>query len=201
MRVKRRPLLKWGGLAITGLLVVVAGANAWLWLVSSGHRSEVAAAPVAPVVIVPGAKVAEDGTPMSYLRGRLDVAIDLVRAGKAAGILVSGDAGGVSGDEIVSMTKYLVAQGIDPGLIRSDPEGLSTRETCERAKQHFGIERALIVTQYEHLPRAVALCRAAGIDADGVTAYCECRRITVLRNNLREWLAAPKAIFALIFQS
>ncbi|MEV6276366.1 ElyC/SanA/YdcF family protein [Nocardia sp. NPDC051832] len=201
MRVRRRSLLKWSGLAVTGLLVVVAGSNAWLWLVSSGHRSEPAQAPIAPVVIVPGAKVAADGTPMSYLRGRLDVAIDLVRAGKATGILVSGDAGGVSGDEIASMTQYLVAQGIDPGLIRADPAGLSTRETCERAHQRFGIERALIVTQYEHLPRAVALCRAAGIDADGVTAYCECRRITVVRNNLREWLAAPKAIFALIFRS
>ncbi|MBP2190569.1 SanA/YdcF family protein [Nocardia goodfellowii] len=198
LRVRRRPVLWWGGSAVAGLLVLVVGANAWLWLVSSGHRSEVADAPAAPVVIVPGAKVAEDGTPMSYLRGRLDAAIDLVRTGKAAGILVSGDAGGVSGDEIASMTSYLARQGIEPGLVRSDPEGLSTRATCERAQQLFGVDRALIVTQYEHLPRAVALCRSAGIDAHGVTAYCECRRITVLRNNLREWFAAPKAIFAML---
>ncbi|MEV0246374.1 ElyC/SanA/YdcF family protein [Nocardia sp. NPDC050712] len=196
----KRRVLVWGGAVVAGLLVVVAGSNAWLWVVSAGHRSEVGQAPDAPVVIVPGAKVAEDGTPMSYLRGRLDVAIDLVRAGKAARILVSGDAGGISGDEIAAMTSYLVSRGIDPAIIEPDPAGLSTRETCERARQHYAVDRALIVTQYEHLPRAVALCRAAGIEADGVTAYCECRRITKVRNNLREWLAAPKAIFALLFR-
>ncbi|MEU8898237.1 ElyC/SanA/YdcF family protein [Nocardia sp. NPDC048505] len=198
MRAKRRPLLIWGGLTATGLLVLVAGSNAWLWLVSAGHRSDTAHAPVAPVVIVPGAKVAEDGTPMAYLRGRLDAAIELVRTGRAGAILVSGDGAGRSGDEIASMTKYLADQGIDPGLVRSDPEGFSTRETCERAARLFGVDRALVVTQYQHVPRAVALCRSAGIEAHGVTAPCECRRITVLRNNAREWLAAPKAVLALL---
>ncbi|MFI9400622.1 vancomycin high temperature exclusion protein [Nocardia sp. NPDC052316] len=181
-----------------GLLLVVVGANVRLWLVSSGHRFGPDAAPTAPVVIVPGAKVGPDGTPMAYLRGRLDVAIELLQAGKVREILVSGDAAGTSGDEIASMTKYLFDHGVDPALVRSDGEGLSTRATCERARQLFGIDRAIIVTQYRHVPRAVALCRAEDIDADGVTAYCDCRRITLVRNNIREWLAAPKAVAALI---
>lgn len=150
-------------------------------------------------MIVPGAKVAEDGTPMAYLRGRLDVAVELVSAGKAREILLSGDAGGASGDEIASMTRYLLAHGIDPAIVRSDGEGLSTRATCERARSEFGVERAIIVSQYQHLPRAVALCRAAGIEADGVVAYCECRRSTEMRNNVREWLAAPKAVVEMMF--
>jgi vancomycin permeability regulator SanA len=137
---------------------------------------------------------------MAYLRGRLDVAIELLRAGKVREILVSGDAAGTSGDEIASMMKYLVDQGVDPALVRSDGEGLSTRETCERAKRLFGIDRAIIVTQYRHVPRAVALCRAEGIDAEGVTAYCQCRQLTVVRNNIREWLAAPKAVAGLIWR-
>ncbi|WP_405166263.1 YdcF family protein [Nocardia sp. NBC_01499] len=137
---------------------------------------------------------------MAYLRGRLDVAIELVRSGKAREILISGDAAGSSGDEIASMAKYLVDHGIDSALVRSDGAGLSTRATCERAKQLFGIDRAIIVTQYRHVPRAVALCRAEGIDADGVTAYCDCRRTTLIRNNIREWLAAPKAVAAMIWR-
>jgi vancomycin permeability regulator SanA len=135
---------------------------------------------------------------MAYLRGRLDVAIELLAAGKVREILVSGDAAGDSGDEIASMTKYLVDHGVDPALIRSDGEGLSTWATCERARGVFGIDRAVIVTQHHHLPRAVALCRAAGIDGFGVTAYCECRRIAVVRNSIREWLAAPKAVARLV---
>ncbi|WP_157187283.1 SanA/YdcF family protein [Nocardia vinacea] len=185
---------------LAGAALVVAGANLRLWLVSAGYRSGLAAAPTVPVVIVPGAKVGPDGAPMAYMRGRLDVAIELLRAGKVREILVSGDAAGISGDEIASMTKYLVDHGIDPAVVRADGEGLSTRATCERAKNLFGIDRAIIVTQYRHLPRAVALCRGAGIDGYGVTAYCECKRTTLVRNNLREWLAAPKAVAALIWR-
>ncbi|MFD4353777.1 vancomycin high temperature exclusion protein [Nocardia sp. NPDC058518] len=181
-------------------MLVTAGANIAMWILSSGHRSDVAAAPSAPVVIIPGARVAPDGTPMAYLRGRLDVAIELVEAGKAARILLSGDAGGSSGDEIASMTRYLLDHGIDPAIIRSDGAGLSTRETCERARSVFGIDRAIIVSQYQHLPRAVALCRAAGIETDGVVAYCECRRVTEVRNNVREWLAAPKAVAEMLLR-
>ncbi|MGW4774262.1 SanA/YdcF family protein [Nocardia sp. NPDC004278] len=191
--------VRWAGVGlVAGAALVVAGANTRLWLVSSGHRSGPASAPKVPVVIVPGAKVGPDGAPMAYLRGRLDVAIELLRAAKVHQILVSGDAAGTSGDEIAAMTKYLVDHGVDPAVVRSDGEGLSTRATCERAKSVFGIDRAIIVTQYQHLPRAVALCRAAGIDADGVIAHCDCRRKTKVRNNIREWLAAPKAVAALI---
>ncbi|WP_232839967.1 MULTISPECIES: SanA/YdcF family protein [Nocardia] len=193
-----RRAIRVGVALAAGIVVVAAGANGALWALSSGHRHDVASAPAAPVVIVPGAKVGPDGSPLAYLRGRLDVAIELVRAGKAREILLSGDANGTSGDEIVSMRRYLLDNGIDPALIRSDGAGLSTWETCERARDRFGIERAIIVSQFQHLPRAVALCRAAGIDADGVVAYCECRRTTAVRNNFREWLAAPKAVARLL---
>jgi vancomycin permeability regulator SanA len=193
-------VLEWGVALAAGLVLVVVGANVRLWMVSSGHRFEAASAPTVPVVIVPGAKVGPDGSPMAYLRGRLDVAIELLWAGKVREILVSGDAAGTSGDEIASMMKYLVDHGVDPALVRSDGLGLSTRETCERAQRLFGIERAIIVTQSRHVPRAVALCRAEGIDADGVGAYCECRRMTLVRNNIREWLAAPKAVAGLIWR-
>ncbi|MFD5177078.1 vancomycin high temperature exclusion protein [Nocardia sp. NPDC058379] len=189
-----------GVVVASGVVVVTAAANMATWALSSGHRSDVAGAPIVPVVIVPGAKVAEDGTPMAYLRGRLDVAIELVAAGKAGEILLSGDAGGASGDEIASMTRYLLERGIDPSIVKADGEGLSTRETCERARSMFGVERAIIVSQYQHLPRAVALCRAAGIEADGVVAYCDCRRSTEVRNNVREWLAAPKAVAEMVLR-
>lgn len=183
-----------GIVVASGVVLVTAGANMAMWALSSGHRSDVAGAPGVPMVIVPGAKVAEDGTPMAYLQGRLDVAIELVTAGKAGEILLSGDAGGTSGDEIASMMRYLLEHGIDPAMVKTDGEGLSTRATCERARALFGVERAIIVSQFQHLPRAVALCRAAGIEADGVVAYCDCRRSTEVRNNFREWLAAPKAV-------
>ena len=35
-----------------------------------------------------------------------------------------------------------------------------------RAKRIFGVDHAILISQGFHVPRAVYLCRAAGIDAD-----------------------------------
>ncbi|WP_373863884.1 SanA/YdcF family protein [Nocardia pseudobrasiliensis] len=182
----------------SALILIVVSADVRLRRLSAGHRFGVETVPWAPVVIVPGARVGVDGRPMAYLRGRLDIAIELLAAGKVDGVLISGDSAGASGDEIASMRGYLLERGVDPDLVRADGAGVSTRATCERAHRHFGIDRAIIVTQPRHAARAIALCRGAGIDADGVDAYCECKRTTLVRNTIREWLAGPKAVAALI---
>lgn len=182
---------------VAGVLLVVLGSAAWIAWVSLGRVHDVADAPEAPVVIVLGSQV-RDGKPMKYLSGRLDAAVDLVQAGKAKAILVSGDAHGKSGNEIAAMTEYLVGAGIDPDVIVGDDYGLDTYDSCARASQTFGVERALVVSQGLHVSRAVALCRDAGIDAQGVDAECECNRLAVLRNFGREWLARPKAIMDLL---
>lgn len=190
---------RWGWAAVgAGLVSVVVGANVWLRVVSAGHRFSVVDVPLAPVVIVPGAKVGVDGEPLAYLRGRLDVAIELLQVGKVREILISGDAAGVSGDEIASMRGYLLARGVDAGVVREDGLGVTTRATCERARWEFGVGRAIIVSQRGHTARAVALCRGVGIDADGVEAGADCRRRTLVRNRIRELLAAPKAVGALV---
>ena len=187
-----------GALAAAAPPLFVVGANACLRMVSAGRRFTVSTVPRAPVVIVPGARIGPDGLPMTYLRGRLDIAIELLAAHKAGEVLISGDAQGHSGDEIASMRRYLVEHGVCPDLIRADPEGLSTRATCERAHDLFGIDRAIIVTQNQHAPRAISRLRVTGIDANSVDPYCEYTPRTLVRNTVREWLAAPKAVAALI---
>ncbi|MFI1913100.1 vancomycin high temperature exclusion protein [Nocardia sp. NPDC020380] len=187
------------GVALAGgVVTTLVGANLWLRMLAAGRLFDVADAPVVPVVIVPGAKIGPDGAPMAYLRGRLDVAIELLAAGKAREILISGDARGNSGDEIASMRRYLVDRGVDPADIRADGEGVSTRATCDRAWSVYSIDLAAVVTQRQHRVRAVALGRAAGIDVVGVAAYCDCRRRTLVRNTIREWFAGPKAVAGLI---
>ena len=58
---------------------------------SYGKVHDVADTEPRDVAIVLGAQVLPSGTPSAYLRGRLDVAADLYRSGKAKVILVSGD--------------------------------------------------------------------------------------------------------------
>jgi vancomycin permeability regulator SanA len=167
----------------------------WTEISAAGHLYEPSDAPSAGVVLVLGAQVAPGGTdPMPFLRGRLDTAVDLVEAGRARVILVSGDAQGGSGNETAAMTAYLARRGVDPARVVADPAGLDTYDSCLRAKEVYGVSRALVVTQAYHLARAVALCRHVGIDADGVAASCAgCRTVTLVKNTARDFVACTKA--------
>jgi vancomycin permeability regulator SanA len=95
------------------------------------------------------------------------------------------------------MAAYLVGDlGVDPRRVVVDPDGLDTYDSCRRARTVYGVSRALVVTQAYHLSRAVALCRDAGISADGVRAGCAgCRTITLVRNTARDYAACTKAAF------
>ena len=205
---RRRPpwgRLRWNrlpraarGVVIVGVagLLVAAIPFAWTRTVAGGHLYDEADAPRADVVLVLGGEVAPGGTrPMPFLRGRLDTAALLITGGRAKVLLVSGDADGSSGNETRVMTDYLTGdRGIDPGRIVTDPSGLDTYDSCRRAKEVYGVTRALVVTQPYHLARAVALCRHVGIDADGVGARCDgCLSVTLAKNTMRDFFACSKA--------
>ncbi|MFB6394988.1 vancomycin high temperature exclusion protein [Polymorphospora lycopeni] len=190
----RRLLLR---LALVAVVAAILASIPWLWTTVSanGHVYDEADAPAADVVIVLGTEVATDGQPSPRLAGRLQTAAALVHAGRARVVLVSGDGGGVSGDEPAAMTSYLSGTlGVAPERIVADPSGLDTYDSCARARDVYGITRALIVTQSWHLPRAVTLCRHLGVDADGVTARCaDCPTSLIAGKTVRDYLASGKA--------
>ncbi|MEA4810945.1 MAG: ElyC/SanA/YdcF family protein [Anaerolineaceae bacterium] len=121
-----------------------------------------------PAAIVPGAGLNKDKTPSLALKDRLDGALRFYEAGKVQKILVSGDNRFEYYDEPSSMRRYLVSMGIPDSDIISDFAGRRTYDTCYRAKVIFGLEKLVIFTQAYHLPRAVYLCRALGLDAYGI---------------------------------
>ncbi|MFU8875745.1 SanA/YdcF family protein [Micromonospora sp. SL4-19] len=197
---RRRRLVRRALVVAAGLVLLFAAPALWIRATSAGHLYTNGDAPEAPVVIVFGAQLAPGGTqPMPFLKGRLDVAAQLVKDGKARAVLVSGDRGGASGDEIAVMTAYLVAAGVPAEHIVGDPYGLDSYDTCKRAHDVYGVRHALLVSQSLHLPRAVALCRHLGIDANGVAARCEgCRTVTLAKNSAREVPAAWKVVYDLV---
>jgi vancomycin permeability regulator SanA len=179
------------------VVLVFAPTTIWTRATSAGHVYTVDKAPTTDVVIVFGAQLEPGGTaPKPFLAGRLVVAAQLVRSGKAKAILVSGDSKDPTGDEVAVMTSYLVAHGVPARRIVGDPYGLDSYDTCVRARAVYGVRRALLVSQSFHLPRAVTLCRRQGIDADGVAARCDdCRDTTLWTNTLREFPAGWKAAY------
>ncbi|MFZ1485103.1 SanA/YdcF family protein [Nostocoides sp.] len=146
----------------------VLGANVWAARASAGHAYAAELAPQRPVALVLGAGLTPAGTPTPYLAYRLDVAKQLYDAGTVRVLLVSGDNRTHAYDEPTAMTDYLVAHGIPEERIVQDFAGRDTYDSCARARRIFGVEQLIVVTQEYHVPRAIATCRALGIDAVGV---------------------------------
>jgi SanA protein len=121
------------------------------------------------VAIVLGASVAR-GTPSPVLAARADEAVELYLKGKVHKILVTGDNGALSHDEVTPVRKYLLAAGIPPQDIFLDHAGFDTYSSMYRAQRIFGAQTATIVTQDFHMPRALFIARHFGIDAVGVVA-------------------------------
>ncbi|MBX3312688.1 MAG: YdcF family protein [Actinobacteria bacterium] len=172
-------------------LLVVGGCWSWIRWSTRGAVDSVASAPEAPVAIVLGAGL-RDGEPSPYLAARLEVGADLLRQGKVRALLVSGDNGEVSYDEVTAMERWLLDHGVPASKIVKDHAGFDTWSSCTRAHRIFGVDEALVVTQDFHVRRAVYLCREAGIETHGVVAPTEGGRPAL--NALREGGASVKAV-------
>jgi vancomycin permeability regulator SanA len=194
IRLLRRAVVA-GALATAVAVVVMAAAVLWIRGQSAGHVYAERSVPPAPVALVLGAQVYPGGTPSPFLAARLDIARRLLAAGKVRAILLSGDHSRWDYDEPGAMEVYLVARGVPAQQIALDYAGFDTYDSCARARQIFGVHKAIVVTQSYHIDRAVALCRALGIDATGVGD--DTVRIYTdpwLRSSIRERGAALKAV-------
>ncbi|MGI5156760.1 SanA/YdcF family protein [Microbispora sp. CA-102843] len=160
--------------ALVALSVLPLAPMTWAWLTSAAHRVTAepgtrwtAEVPAMPAALVLGAGV-WNGKPSAMLSARLDIAAELYRTGRVRALLLSGDNSRRDYDEPSIMRGYLISHGVPAGKIVLDYAGFDTWDSCVRAKTIFGASRLVVVTQVFHLPRAVALCRAAGLDAFGV---------------------------------
>ncbi|WP_446219501.1 SanA/YdcF family protein [Micromonospora sp. IBHARD004] len=197
-RVVRRVLLAMVVGAVLSSGCTVASV-AWIRSGADGHIYSEAGVPDAPVALVLGTKVGTDGTPSPFLAARLEIAQRLFDGGKVRAILVSGDNMNADYNEPDAMLRWLVDRGVPAQKVVLDHAGFDTYDSCARAKRIFGVQRATVVTQSFHLPRAVALCRSLGIDANGVgdeTAKRYAQRWWV--SSSREYGACVKAALDLL---
>jgi vancomycin permeability regulator SanA len=170
----------------------------WMYVTSGRQRMSTATVPATAVGIVFGAG-APQGRPSPMLVGRLDLGLRLYRSGTVQVLLVTGDNSRSHYNEPLVMRDYLVGRGMPPDRIVLDYAGFTTWDSCVRAKKIFGVDHAILITQRFHLPRALTLCRAVGIDAWGVGD--DSRRyapVATTLSYLREVPAAVKAVYALV---
>ena len=106
--------------------------------------------------------------PSHMLEDRLLQGIELYEKGASKKILMSGDHGKESYDEVNVMKDFATERGVPSRSIFMDHAGFSTYESMYRAKEIFKAEKILIVTQDYHLYRAIYDARALGLEAYGV---------------------------------
>lgn len=176
------------------MALLVALANAYVLTSGGDSTASVVDVPHAEVAIVPGALVEPDGDMSSMLAARVEQASRLWHAGKVEKVLVSGDHGTWKYDEPDTMRKALVRDGVAPEDVFEDHAGFDTWATMVRAKSIFGVRDAVVITQGFHMPRALYLADAAGIDATGLTADLQDWGYQGRKSSVREVLSRVKAI-------
>ncbi|APE29926.1 sanA-like protein [Halomonas aestuarii] len=123
-----------------------------------------------------------------HFEGRMDAASRLIHLGRVNHLLISGDNSTRYYNEPVTMWRDLRGRDVRDEDMTLDYAGFSTFDTLARAKDVFGVERALLITQDWHLPRALFIGEAMGLEVRGCAAP---ERVVsgLWRLRLREWVA------------
>ena len=181
------------------VVIVLAIPRLVLSLHYADHIHTLKTAPVMPTAVVFGAGLHRDGQPTTVLADRVTTAAALYHQGKVKRILMSGTVRGSDYDEPSAMRSLALKIGVPVEDILIDTGGNRTLHTCLRARQIFGVEQALLVSQRFHLPRALVICDASGLSAVGVAADLHPYRFQFLWE-LREIPATLRAIWDAYFR-
>lgn len=179
------------GLVSLALVAYVHAATA------SQRYADPARLPSERVAIVFGAGVRPNGTPSRMLADRVQAAVELYKAGRVRKLLMTGDNSRIDYNEVAAMRRYAEQQGVSHQDITLDYAGFSTYQSCYRARVIFGVERAVLVTQQYHLPRAVYTCRHLGVEATGLGTpdWDRYPRSLIILYTVREALATLNALW------
>ena len=192
-------VIKRTGWTIVGLLaagaMTVVGLN--LWVVMATH-DRIATSPLTcqsrEVGIVFGTSHGlVGGGSNPHYQARLDTAAQLYRLRRVSNLLLSGDNRTRYYNEPMTMWRDLRARNVPQEFMTLDYAGFSTFDTLVRAHKVFGVDEAVLVTQPWHLPRALFIADALGLEAVGCPAISE-RQPPGLKLMLREWLARAATV-------
>ena len=162
--------------------------------------SDVNAVPTCEVGLLLGTNpYLKNGQPNKYFLYRIEAAVQLYEAGKIEYILVSGDNHRNDYNEPEEMKRALINKGIPEERIVLDYAGFRTLDSVVRAKEVFGYDTFIVISQRFHNERALFLAKhhgiqAIGFDAQDVTAYYG------FKTRVREYLARTKLFVDLWFE-
>jgi SanA protein len=143
-------------------------------------------------------KTLSNGAPNAYFVNRIEAAEQLFKSGKIQNIIVSGDNSQKDYNEPEEMKNELIKAGVPAERIFEDFAGFRTLDSVVRAKEIFGQNSYIIISQQFHNERAVYLARKNGIEAFGYNA-ADVNKYAGFKTNAREKLARAKVFWDFIF--
>lgn len=181
-------------------IIFIAWANYSIRKESSAFVSyKISDVPETKVALLLGTgKTLSNGMPNAYFYNRIQAAVDLYKSGKIQYIIVSGDNSTKDYNEPEDMQLTLMKYGVSQDRIVMDHAGFRTLDSVVRAKDIFGQNKLVIISQKFHNERAVFLARKNGMEAFGYNAN-DVNKYAGLKTNLREYLAKAKVYWDLLF--
>ena len=200
MKILRRILLLLLALCVLGAALAF-GVSGWMVL---HERNAILSAEDAPpehldCILVLGCGVDAQGRPKPMLHDRMTVAVELYDKGWADTLLLTGDNSGPDYNEVGAMETFALEHGVPNEALLLDNEGFNTDASIRRARNVFGMEQVVIVTQEYHLFRALFLAEAYGLEASGVSATLRTYGPKQVQWSLREVLARDKDFVRMVF--
>ena len=149
-------------------------------------------------ILILGAGIWGD-KPSPMLEDRLKEGITLYKKGTTKKIIMSGDHSREDYDEVKIMKEYAESEGVPSEDIFMDHAGFSSYDSVYRAKEIFGVQNMIIVTQKYHLYRSLYIAKKLGIEAYGIESNLRIYPGQVFRE-IREILARDKDYFKCIMK-
>lgn len=157
-------------LAVAGCGVVGYANITAVWASRGRLFDRVETLPKTRVGLVFGTSDRVNGLENLYFRYRIEAAEKLWKAGKLDTLIVSGDNSSKYYNEPEKMKQALIERGIPARRIVCDYAGLRTFDSVVRAKEIFGLDTIVFISQRFQNERAIYLAQANGMHAIGFNA-------------------------------
>ena len=201
--MRGRKILIMGGLTLTVICILILGC--YVAVVNNAlGRTYDSVDDVQPHeygLLLATSPITPQGAHNFYFDNRIKATVELYKAGKIKRIIASG--GNYRFDKDGKPTKYgcdepraikdsLVARGIPAEAIILDYDGTRTLNSIVKAKQIYGLDSAILISQKYHNERAIWQADHYGLTAVGYNAAPSHIRRNRIKNTVREIFARVK---------
>ena len=174
-------------LTLAGALCFAAALGALYWAETHAPATD----GTSRAIIVLGAQVKADGEPSVQLSLRLEAALAEYEKNPRIIVVCGAQGSDEPRPEGDVMRDWLLERGVPADDVRAETDSRNTRQNLENAAALLAPETSVtVVTSDYHLPRALAIARDTGLDADGVGSPC--RLEYWMKNHCRELLSWGK---------